>query len=307
MTQLDVFLQYQKDEVGTQYRNAPGRCEPSSPFHDCSGLPSAAMVVAKAKPAGFCLNTDTWADLLVANPDCIAPLAVVRITPGMLAIRRIGHPQFADNGHMVTSLGIINGVARTVEARSTASGVVFGYFDGNRGFEIGGRPPGLDGFGVSSGPMAIDKGVGMEWLVEVHPSGDGSYWNCDATGRVYAYPPADAGRARYHGGAGWSPAPGKPRVKISADVVAFRCTPSGDGYWLTDRFGHVYAFGDAEYFGGQGWVPRPGARPVTLNGTCTGFVPTHSGRGYWMISSVGSLYAFGDAEYHGDPHGDPHT
>lgn len=300
LTQRGVFIEWQKEEVGKPYKVDGGRCNPDNPDHDCSGLPSAAMQVAKAAPPGFCLDTDGWASYLIAH-NCVVPLAIVRITPGMLAIRRKGHPAFDDNGHMVTSLGIINGVARTVEAHSTASGIVIGYFDGNHGFEIGGRPPNVDGFQSSAPTQSINEGVGMGWMIAAHPSGDGSYWNCDAAGHVYTYPPAGKGNARYHGGGDWSPGAGKPKVKIGATVIAFKPTPTGNGYWMCDRFGHVFSFGDAGFFGGQD------SSGVKLNGPCTDFVPTHSGRGYWLISSVGSIYAFGDAHRLGDPNGNPRT
>lgn len=245
-TPRDVFIDYEKGRVGTPYRDAPGRCLPDSPFHDCSGLPSAAMVVAKAVAPGFCLDTDGWAAFLHAHPECIAPLPVVRVTPGMVAIRKKGHPAFHRNGHMVTSLGLINGVARTVEAYDTARGVIMGYFDGNRGFEIGGRPPGVDGFGQSAGPQTIGEGVNVGWKIYDHPKATTEhpgYWCVDDLGHVYAY-----GIADYHGGQGFKLPSGKI-VDLNGRCDSFTPSPSGNGYLMISSVGSIYAFGDATRLG----------------------------------------------------------
>lgn len=47
-----------------------------------------------------------------------------------------------------------------------------------------------------------------------------------------------------------------PPVKLTGDVVGAAWTLSGKGYWLVDRTGAVYAFGDAPYLGGFNAEPE---------------------------------------------------
>jgi hypothetical protein len=68
-------------------------------------------------------------------------------------------------------------------------------------------------------------------------------------------------------------------------------TPSGNGYWLMDVFGHVYAFGDAHNFGGGDYQFPDNAVAI---------VPTPTGNGYWVVGAKGSVHTFGDAANYGD-------
>jgi hypothetical protein len=302
VTQRDTFINYQKGEVNKRYRDAPGRCDPNSPFHDCSGLPSAAMVVAGAEPPGFCLDTTGWTDLLHAHPECLAPLSTVRVTPGMIAIRPKNTPGYPlTSGHMVTSLGLINGVARTVEAHDTADGIIIGYFDGNRGFQHGGRPPGLNGFtGAPGAPQTLKPGVGMDWMVVPHPSGKG-YVEVDAAGLTYYYGVTDVGGCHRPAEAG------HPTVTPDGTIIGAAFTPAGNGLWMCDGHGHIYTFGSAPYLGGQG-SPVPGnpSQKVNLGSAATSF-SAHPAKGYWIADSLGQIYAFGGAPRPGDAYGNPHT
>jgi hypothetical protein len=75
--------------------------------------------------------------------------------------------------------------------------------------------------------------------------------------------------------------------------VGMASTPDGGGYWLAQRNGGVYSFGDAHFFGslpGLGVVP---SAPVT------GIVATADGGGYWLVGADGGVFAFGDAVFHG--------
>jgi hypothetical protein len=65
------------------------------------------------------------------------------------------------------------------------------------------------------------------------------------------------------------------------------------GYWMVDRLGDVFAFGDSKFLGG-------------LNGARTNVVdiePTASGNGYWVLDEGGEVFAFGDAVWQGQPTG----
>jgi hypothetical protein len=63
------------------------------------------------------------------------------------------------------------------------------------------------------------------------------------------------------------------------------------GYWMVDRVGKVYSFGDAGHFGDvQGLAA--GMEAVDLE-------PSPSGNGYWVVTNTGHVYAFRDAGHVG--------
>ena len=68
-------------------------------------------------------------------------------------------------------------------------------------------------------------------------------------------------------------------------------TPTGQGTWVTDTNGSVYAFGDAPFAGSLG--------NVRLNKPIVGMSATSSGVGYWLVASDGGIFCFGDAAFHG--------
>lgn len=78
------------------------------------------------------------------------------------------------------------------------------------------------------------------------------------------------GGAPFHGSV-----PGlRPPVKIAGDVVGGAWTTSGEGYWLVDRTGAVYAFGDAKWLGGfnqESATTRGGRVAVGIVRTAQGY------------------------------------
>jgi hypothetical protein len=68
-----------------------------------------------------------------------------------------------------------------------------------------------------------------------------------------------------------------------------------DGYWILDRDGVVWNFGDAQHFGN--------ATETLLEGEhWTYIVPTSTGNGYWTLGLAGTVQAFGDAtDFGGQP------
>ena len=80
-------------------------------------------------------------------------------------------------------------------------------------------------------------------------------------------------------------------LPAGAAVVAMAPTPSGGGYWQTDQFGDVAAFGDA---------PCEGSLTgITLNQPVVDMAATPSGNGYWLVASDGGIFSFGDAVFYG--------
>jgi hypothetical protein len=83
----------------------------------------------------------------------------------------------------------------------------------------------------------------------------------------------------------------------STPVVGMTPTASGKGYWLADRNGGVYSFGDASFYGSLGGV--------ALNAPIVGLQSTASGHGYWLVARDGGVFAFGDAAFYGSMGGKP--
>jgi hypothetical protein len=65
------------------------------------------------------------------------------------------------------------------------------------------------------------------------------------------------------------------------------------GYWLADRCGAVFPFGDVGYFGSLRGQKL--AAPVVAIESCG------DGIGYWLVCADGLVFAFGDCEVHSPP------
>jgi hypothetical protein len=129
------------------------------------------------------------------------------------------------------------------------------------------------------------------------PDGDG-YWLIGRDGGVFAF-----GNAPFLGSAvgAHSPCPvgsasGCTALAIPRPFVGIATTPDGNGYWLVDNQGYVYAYGDAPSF-------SPG--PLRLNAAVVGIAATPDGRGYWLVAADGGVFAFGDAGFYGSMAGRP--
>ena len=89
---------------------------------------------------------------------------------------------------------------------------------------------------------------------------------------------------------------------LSPEISAFRGGDShvdprvgADGYWVVDRGGRVYNFGDAQDFGDL-------TETVIEGEHITHIVPTSTGLGYWLLGLAGTVEAMGDAvDYGGEP------
>ena len=82
-----------------------------------------------------------------------------------------------------------------------------------------------------------------------------------------------------------------PALPTGAVVVTMASTPSGGGYWETDQFGDVAAFGDASCKGSL--------TGITLNQPVVAMASTPTGNGYWLVASDGGIFSFGDAAFYG--------
>ncbi|HEY4963120.1 MAG TPA: hypothetical protein VIH90_00300 [Candidatus Saccharimonadales bacterium] len=79
-----------------------------------------------------------------------------------------------------------------------------------------------------------------------------------------------------------------------ARIVDMAMTPSGDGYYLLQADGGVFAFGDAVYSGGTNTISGVVGSPV-------GISASPDGRGYAIVTTAGGVYAFGGAPYYKTP------
>ncbi len=79
-------------------------------------------------------------------------------------------------------------------------------------------------------------------------------------------------------------------------AVDLERTPTGNGSWIVNDAGQVYAFGDARYLGGA----DPSAFLAGQRVTSISATPT--GKGYWLFTADGRALRFGDAQLFGDLH-----
>jgi hypothetical protein len=77
-----------------------------------------------------------------------------------------------------------------------------------------------------------------------------------------------------------------PELGIVTTAVAIMGTERGDGYWVVDTAGGVFAFGEAEFHGSLPQVGELRGRVVTA--TRGG-----DGRGYWLVTADGAVFPFG--------------
>jgi hypothetical protein len=73
--------------------------------------------------------------------------------------------------------------------------------------------------------------------------------------------------------------------------LGMAATPSGQGYWIVQSDGDVYARGDAPFLGSM--------RGEHLNKRLVGMAPTTTGKGYWLVGEDGGIFSFGDAPFYG--------
>jgi hypothetical protein len=140
------------------------------------------------------------------------------------------------------------------------------------------------------------------------------FWLYTAKGNVYN----SAGTAWYGSPAGSG--------FHGSSITGMASTADGKGYWLVDRAGAVFAFGDATRAstthpvhgvkgivaaaGGGYWLYTAQGNVYNSAGTpwygspagggfrgssITGMAATADGRGYWLVDAAGKVFAFGDA------------
>ena len=82
------------------------------------------------------------------------------------------------------------------------------------------------------------------------------------------------------------------RQRATSGVTHLEPTPSRHGYWIVNRAGQVFAFGDAPKLGN--------ASGLGAGETVSSLSSTPSGHGYWLFTSRGRALRFGDAQFFGD-------
>ncbi|HEX4082873.1 MAG TPA: hypothetical protein VHX40_07905, partial [Acidimicrobiales bacterium] len=80
-------------------------------------------------------------------------------------------------------------------------------------------------------------------------------------------------------------------------IVGMASTPDGGGYWVADRQGDVFSYGDATFYGSLGGV--------ALNAPIVGMTAAPDGHGYWLVAADGGIFSFGDATFSGSMGGKP--
>ncbi|MGH2920194.1 MAG: hypothetical protein ACRDLS_16610 [Solirubrobacteraceae bacterium] len=93
------------------------------------------------------------------------------------------------------------------------------------------------------------------------------------------------------------PTPGGPVPIFSTVRFAGITAASSRGYWLVERVGGVFSYGDAQFHGSWGGKP--------LNGATISIAATPARMGYWLAGTDGGVFAFGDAGFYGSMGGKP--
>jgi hypothetical protein len=118
------------------------------------------------------------------------------------------------------------------------------------------------------------------------------YWVLEAglsgTGTVYHF-----GDAGFFGDT--TTIAGQRGSAFQGTPVGMATTPDGQGYWLVDSDGGVFAFGDAKFVGS---VPAMGIH-LASGHQVVGIAATSDGHGYWLTGADGGVFAFGDARFAG--------
>jgi hypothetical protein len=109
------------------------------------------------------------------------------------------------------------------------------------------------------------------------PPSENGYWLAAQNGKIYNY--------------GSAPALPALQLPSGAHIVGMASTTDGQGLWLTDQFGDVYAEGDAQFVGGLGGVH--------LNSPIVGLAAAASGQGYVLVASDGGVFAYGTQGFFG--------
>lgn len=156
------------------------------------------------------------------------------------------------------------------------------------------------------------------------PPSEAGYWLVAQNGKIYNY----------------GSVPPLPAISLppGTHIVGMASTSDGQGAWLTDQFGDVYAEGTAQYVGGLGGVQI--SKPIvgiaaaadgqgdvlvatdggvfaygtqgfygsvpgslkpgqSLTAPIVGIAVTHSGKGYWEVGADGGVFNYGDAPFLG--------
>ncbi len=109
------------------------------------------------------------------------------------------------------------------------------------------------------------------------PPTETGYWLAAQNGKIYNF--------------GSVPPLAAVSLPGGAHIVGMASTTDGQGAWLTDQYGDVYAEGDASYEGGVG--------TLKLNAPVVGIAAAASGQGYLLVGSDGGVYRFGTQGFYG--------
>ncbi len=83
--------------------------------------------------------------------------------------------------------------------------------------------------------------------------------------------------------------------------VGFTATADGDGYWVLDSVGGIFAFGSADFFGSVPGLRRQGQS--IGDAASLDLVPATDAQGYWILDSVGGIFSFGTTRFFGSAPG----
>jgi hypothetical protein len=150
--------------------------------------------------------------------------------------------------------------------------------------------PGVNGYvmvGADGGTFALGGanyygGLGGQTIPSpiaaiAAPPSETGYWLVAQNGKIYNF----------------GSVPPLPALSLppGAHIVGMASTTDGQGAWMTDNLGDVYAEGDALYKGGMGGKH--------INAPVVGIAAAAAGQGYILVASDGGVYNYGTQGFYG--------
>jgi hypothetical protein len=289
-------------------------------------LPASGSPAVSAVPASVCtgtgVSTDQRGNARGAGTNGSCTIGSVEVAPAAPSFNPNGYRMVADEGGIFDFGLNFNGSLANNHLNAPIVGLANS--PGPNGYVMVGADGGVFALGGANyygslGGQSIPSPI----AAIAAPTAETGYWLAAQNGKIYNF----------------GSVPALPALSLphGAHIVGMASDNSGQGAWLVDQLGDVYAEGDALYEGGlggvhinapivgiaaaangQGYVlvasdggvfnykmgfygSVPGSlKPgQSLVAPIVGIAVTHSGNGYWEVGADGGVFNYGDAPFLG--------
>ena len=290
-------------------------------------LPATASPAVGAIPASVCtgtgVSTDQRGDARGAGNNGSCTIGSVEVAPAAPpSYNPNGYRMVADEGGIFDFGLNFNGSLANNHLNAPIVGLANS--PGPNGYVMVGADGGVFALGGANFYGSLGGQILPSPIAAIAaPTAETGYWLAAQNGKIYNF----------------GSVPALPALSLphGAHIVGMASDNSGQGAWLVDQLGDVYAEGDALYEGGlggvhinasivgiaaaangQGYVlvasdggvfnykmgfygsvPGSLAPGQKLVAPIVGIAVTHSGNGYWEVGADGGLFNYGDAPFLG--------